>query len=127
VFSTVILFIKVSDAAPLNVNDPVCVNLPVFTKVTDPLIFVSPVTVRFDDRVIVVALTEAKNTLSQEMPFVFKVVFVKQQSVEPVVTTVPAVYVSVPVLNMGESANVIVPVVLIVVLFLIHAADIDPT
>src|SRR3989338_2004503 len=58
---------------------------------------VVPLTVKLLARVIV-ALLPAKVTLFQAMPVVLSVAVAPTFSVEPVVTTVPAVYVRVPVL-----------------------------
>jgi hypothetical protein len=82
----------------------------------------SPVTLRLEDSVIV----PSNDKLSQVIPLVFKVVLAKQLNLEPVVITVPAVYVKVPVLKNTYSPNVIVPVVLMVVLFLIALAVVNP-
>lgn len=85
-----------------------------------------PVKVKLLLRVSVYApLFGPSNILFQVIPFVDTVVFVSMSSVEPVVTTVPAVYVRFPVPTKTEPETVIVPAVLIVKLFRSRPPPID--
>ena len=81
--------------APARVEVPLNTRTPVPAKVVAPDTVSVPLTVRLEDSVS--ELVPDKVTLFQLMPAVLSVVDAATFSVEPVVTTVPAVYVRVPV------------------------------
>ena len=81
--------------APARVDVPLNTRTPVPAKVVAPDTVSVPLTARLEERASV--LIPDRVTLFQLIPAVFSVVDAPMFSVEPVVTTVPAVYVSVPV------------------------------